>query len=94
MDRIHSQSPKRIVERESERENGRGRGKKNATGITAKFLVRRAGGAGDRASERERGGETRKELERGRKMEMEEGRWREMKGRQAARDTERARTTE
>lgn len=56
--------------------------------------MKRAGGAGDRASERERGGETRKELERGRKMEMEEGRWREMKGRQAARDTERARTTE
>lgn len=56
--------------------------------------MRRVGGAGDRASERERGGETRKELERGRKMEMEEGRWREMKGRQAARDTERARTTE
>lgn len=93
MDRIHSQSPKRIVERERERERERKR-KKNATGITAKFLVRRAGGAGDRASERERGGETRKELERGRKMEMEEGRWREMKGRQAARDTERARTTE
>lgn len=87
MDRIHSQSPKRIVERERERERERKR-KKNATGITAKFLVRRAGGAG--ASERERGGETRKELERGRKMEMEEGRWREMKGRQAARDTERA----
>lgn len=55
MDRIHSQSPKRIVERERERERERKR-KKNATGITAKFLVRRAGGAGDRASEREREG--------------------------------------